>query len=207
MNYRFDQHSTEEMLDLYAVGRLEEPLAEILEQHLLICEPCQVRLDQADSFARGMTRATARLARERELKSAKIPFWQNLRLPGPRWLSAAACVATFCVALMTSSQWPRASVQAPVSVDLVALRGDSMTAPAGRALNLNLDTRGLALKPQAQVELVNDEGQILERSIAHPAANKVTFFLPKGLRRGAYFVRLVGPGSDSALREFALEAK
>jgi anti-sigma factor RsiW len=36
----------EERLELYVLGRLSEPEAEVLEDHLLLCERCQNRADQ-----------------------------------------------------------------------------------------------------------------------------------------------------------------
>jgi hypothetical protein len=43
-------HATDEALEAYAVGRMKRGLT-ILETHLLICELCRERLDEAERIA------------------------------------------------------------------------------------------------------------------------------------------------------------
>jgi hypothetical protein len=52
-------HQTDEQLELYALGRLPEPRQAVIEEHLLICESCRNRLDEAEAFAKAMRQAIA----------------------------------------------------------------------------------------------------------------------------------------------------
>jgi hypothetical protein len=52
-------HPDDEQLELYALGRLNEPEQAVIEEHLLICEACRQRLDQIEAYAKAMRRAIA----------------------------------------------------------------------------------------------------------------------------------------------------
>jgi hypothetical protein len=52
-------HQADDQLELYALGRLTEPEQAALEEHLLICEACRQRLEEAEAFAKAMRRAIA----------------------------------------------------------------------------------------------------------------------------------------------------
>jgi anti-sigma factor RsiW len=54
-----NDHIEDELLEAYALSRLQEPQLEYVEEHLLICEPCRARLVATDAFAAAM-RAAAR---------------------------------------------------------------------------------------------------------------------------------------------------
>lgn len=55
------EHATEDALEEYALGRLRGAAVARLEEHLLICEECQNRLSQIDSFVQGMADADGML--------------------------------------------------------------------------------------------------------------------------------------------------
>jgi len=42
------QHASDESLELYSQGRLQEPQLGQVEEHLLICERCRKRLTEFD---------------------------------------------------------------------------------------------------------------------------------------------------------------
>jgi anti-sigma factor RsiW len=44
------RHAEDDDLDLYVLGKLPETQTRSLEQHLLLCEVCQQRLEQTDAF-------------------------------------------------------------------------------------------------------------------------------------------------------------
>ncbi len=56
-----ERHPREEALESYAMGRLSGPRLARLEEHLLICQRCRRRLDQADSFLKAVQGAAAKL--------------------------------------------------------------------------------------------------------------------------------------------------
>src|ERR1700730_3725317 len=48
------QHSDEEHLESYAMGRLSDSEVETLEEHLLCCEQCRDALDETEAFIASM---------------------------------------------------------------------------------------------------------------------------------------------------------
>jgi anti-sigma factor RsiW len=60
------RHVNDEQLEQYVLGDLpEEQLAE-LEQHLLICGPCQERLARMDAYVASMEAAARRMRQEQK---------------------------------------------------------------------------------------------------------------------------------------------
>lgn len=55
-----NDHVPDEMMELYALGRLPEDLVPSLEEHLLFCVKCQEALQEEDVFSQtvvaGLTR-------------------------------------------------------------------------------------------------------------------------------------------------------
>jgi hypothetical protein len=52
---------SDDLLEMYALGRLPEPAEAPLEEHLLICPACQIRLEQMDDYIRVVQAAAADL--------------------------------------------------------------------------------------------------------------------------------------------------
>ena len=52
-------HPDDEIIERYAMNRLEEPELGEVEEHVLICEPCQDRVAEAEEFATVMRAAAA----------------------------------------------------------------------------------------------------------------------------------------------------
>src|SRR5262245_61394504 len=100
---QFEEHSSEESLEMYALGRLRGPELEQLEEHLLICESCQDRLDTTEKYVKAMQGAARRL-RQEERSKAKVATagalsnW--LGLPSIAWVAAAATVLFGVLATM-----------------------------------------------------------------------------------------------------------
>lgn len=57
-----ESHLPEDVLELYAMGKLSNLDCVPLEEHLLICTPCQTRLMAVDEFVRVIRAATSSLA-------------------------------------------------------------------------------------------------------------------------------------------------
>jgi hypothetical protein len=49
-----NDHVSEQMLELYALGRLAEELVPSLEEHLLVCAKCQEALTEEDVFSQSL---------------------------------------------------------------------------------------------------------------------------------------------------------
>jgi hypothetical protein len=205
MEFHFEQHPQEESFELYALGRLDDANTELFEQHLLICEHCRVQLDAADEYVKAMQSASARLRRESGPSRATGAMWNWLRLPAAGWVTAALAACAF---LAVSIQLPHPSPGPDViSVPLFAERGEAVSAPAHRRLDLELDVRGLDLGPRARAELVNAQGETLETSTVSKLGDKIQLHTTKDLNAGAYFVRLYPPNSRDVAREFGLDLK
>jgi hypothetical protein len=77
-------------------------------------------------------------------------------------------------------------------------------APAGRTLELSLDTQGLPSFPSYPLEVVDESGQQQYESRVTAEQSAVRASLRAGLRRGTYFIRLYSP-SRELLREYGLQ--
>jgi hypothetical protein len=208
MSYKFEQHFDEESLELYAFGRLAEARAELLEEHLLICEECRARLDATEQYIKVMARGSRLLRKEsaNPRLSQHISDW--FRLPAMVWAPVAA--AALCVVLFVSTANLRRGGERllpPVAVSLMANRDVAQVAPAHHPLFLHLDTTGLDLKsPSVQLALVDAAGHQLEEETAAPAPF-LDFKTTRPLKPGVYFVRILKPGSSDPAREFALDVR
>lgn len=54
-------HICDHRLDLYALGRLTDPEAAEIEEHLLLCETCRSHLSRIDRFIAALRYASAAL--------------------------------------------------------------------------------------------------------------------------------------------------
>lgn len=50
----FHDHPSEQIIELYALGRLAEELVPSFEEHLLICLRCQEALREEDAFSQSV---------------------------------------------------------------------------------------------------------------------------------------------------------
>ena len=192
-------HATDELLEQYSLGTLSESQAEPLEEHLLVCEQCQDRLDQTDAFI-AATRAAAR-----KLLNEPKPD------PAPRHRPAISMWAIgFAVALalllLTARPWrflDTASVP-PFAVTLQATRGPAgATAPAGRPLILTIDLSELRPLDSYRLEIVDSRGARVHEATLTPQNGNLTATVPARLAPGPHWVRLYTPSGD-LLREFSL---
>jgi hypothetical protein len=206
MEATFEDHCTDDALELYALGRLEDLPMEALEEHLLICEPCRVRLDETDIFVRAMKGAAARLRVERKAESFAARVAGYFRLPAfPVWVASAACVGVLAVSVGRLRD--RTPADAPIAVSLHAERGASQTVAAHHPLALTLDARGLTLGKSAHVVLVDAAGTALEQADVAPDNDQVHARFPRPLNPGDYFIRICRPGDADPIREFALRVQ
>ena len=51
------EHISEDLLELYSLGRLEEPQLAPVEEHLLVCHECLDRVQRIDEFVAAMKAA------------------------------------------------------------------------------------------------------------------------------------------------------
>ena len=206
MAYNFEHHLDDDSLELYAFGRLGEARAEMLEEHLLICDGCRTRLDVTERYIGAMARGS------RILQNGSAPnrfdqfaeWLASFRVPAPAW--GAAAIAVCGVLFFSTTLRHGTPVLAPVAVSLVAERGIAQTAPANHPLLLHLDTRGLNLSAEVKMTLVDASGGKLDEHTV-PAAKQLDFPIAHPLQPGAYYVRILKPGSAEPAREFAFDVR
>jgi hypothetical protein len=198
-----NDHPSDESLESYALGSLEEPALSELEEHLLLCSRCQDQLKEIDTYHAAMKSAAAGLEDEDESRKrvwTRLSAWLTFRRLG--WTMALAALALGGLALR---QWlSPTALSPPVALVLETSRDSEVRhAPAGRVLELSLDIKGLPAYALYTVETVDALGKVQAQSTAPVSEGRVKTSLSKGLRPGNYFIRLYAP-SRELLREYGL---
>ena len=193
-----DRHISEEHIEAYSMGTLNEEESAPFEEHLLICETCRNQVLETDAYLAAMYGASTRV-RQPAKPAVRFQFFSRL-LP---LLSAAALV----LALAVAGLWlGRVVPVIPANVvNLTSTRGVGIDvkAPPGRALNLNLDLEGLPAAASFRVDIVDRGGTIVWNGTAQSRDSKAIAQVA-GLAAGIYFVRLYTT-SGELVREYGLE--
>src|SRR5690242_9702612 len=112
-------HASDDDLELYSLGRLDEPELGKVEEHLLICAECQARLERQDEFTNAARSALEHL----QVESAAVSV-------GSRWgwrtFTLAGALAVAAAVLVMFALHPRQAQD----VQLIAHRGAPDTAIA-----------------------------------------------------------------------------
>ena len=193
-------HIDEEDIERYSMGAMPEGAIALFEEHLLICESCQLRLAQTDVYVSAMRQASARLRTE-PLKR-ELPW---LRLP--RLVPAVAGMAVVVVAAGLWLSRLDVGEAHPFAVDLAATRGATIEAkaPAGRWLLLRLDLASLPASSGYRAEIVDGSGNCVWQATVPAPGSQAGFKVP-GMPPGVYFVRVYRP-SGELLREYGFEVE
>lgn len=207
-------HYDEDCLESYAMGRLREETAAELEEHLLLCEQCQERLERVDDFIRAFRIASNRTAASPApgpLAASK--HWLSQWLGGTlRPLPVAGVMAMAALALVMVAPrrdgWPATADEAAGRVSLSAMRGAEATArvAAHRRVELDLDAGGLE-RSSYRVELADARGRQLWQASLATASGRIAAAVPNRLPVGNYWIRLYDPDSGQLVREFGLRAQ
>jgi hypothetical protein len=190
----------EEEIERYSMGAMPEGAIAPFEEHLLICESCQLRLAQADIYVSAMRQASARLRAGPDKRGLA---WLRL----PRLVPALAGMAVVVVAAGLWLGRPDMGEARPFAVDLEATRGAAIEAkaPAGRWLLLRLDLANLPASSRYRLEMVDRFGGRIWQATVPAQGSKAGFKVP-GTQPGIYFVRVYGPPGE-LLREFGFEVE
>jgi anti-sigma factor RsiW len=209
----FHVHPTEDLLDEYVFGRLQEPVLATLEDHLSTCSSCQAALAELEDYIRAMKTALGELQQASSTPAAWPPGWA--RLPGGTatiWaIGLMLVLASSAMLSWRMVSWRRQPAPETVTVMLVAFRGgDAATvarAPAGKPLDLVIDTTSLPAAGVYRLQIVNASGKGVWSEAAVASNGKLSARLAKSLGAGVYWVRLYAseaPGEADLLREFGL---
>lgn len=209
MPHSLGLHPAEESLERYAMGFSSDDTVASLEEHLLICEHCQGRLDAAHAYVAIAREATRQLEEARISAPPRNAWLQSIA----RWFSmrpSGALLAACAVLLAVFVGFRPGQAPAPKdwqTVTLEAWRGgeaERSIAEAGYSLSLRLSAQGL---PEADLlaEIVDTAGTVVANATARPASGWVMVRHSAGLPAGGYWVRL--SQGNKPLREYALVVK
>ncbi len=184
------RHLDEEEIEKYSLGGIAKSDLARVEEHLLLCQSCQRRVESSDVIVRSMQQAAARSRQEPE--------------PAPRWLGmprfAFGLAAAFLVlaAILIPRDFIRSSPP-PFAIGLAATRGAGIEAkaPASTPLALQLDVTGLPAAASYKLAMVDGAGKQVWTGTFPGASVKPS-------PAGTYFIRLYSPAGD-LLREYGLE--
>lgn len=190
-------HLSEETMDLYACGRLSGGALDLAEEHLLICDACRERQQEADTFYRTLKKSPS----FQQSRPGTEPRWYRSwsRIPlGWWWAPALAALA-----LVLAVSLPRGANPEPVELQLRAQRGGSGEAAgtAGRPLILRLDLSGVEARGELRAEMVNEDGSLRE-GMAVKRENGLAVARAGAAPPGVYWIRLYT--GNQLLREYAL---
>lgn len=201
-----NSHATEEHLESYAMGRLPAIELEAFEEHLLLCDGCQSRLDETENYIVAMKSALGKAQQEQATIAGRLRSWISNAQPAltPAWAGSFAALAVV-LGLSTQLLFFHKPAQ-PLTLQLEAMKGETDIAVDDRPLALVLDNRGLAESPAYKVEIVNRTGKRVWEGAATPGGANLQAFVKKPLGAGQYFVRVYGEGPEP-LREFGLRIR
>ena len=204
-------HVPEEQIEQYAMGKLSLNCCDALEEHLLICESCQLSLEEIDTYLTHVKVASARMLVAQERPSR----WDTIRGGVFQWMSkplpafaGLACVAVGVVFVLTL---PRPAMQVPQKVTLESSRGGQLELPlvqAGRAIQFSLDATGLPESPSYLVNIVDESGKLVYETTAIRSQDQqnVVVRADSGLPVGKFLVRILD-SKLQPLREYAVSIK
>jgi hypothetical protein len=194
-------HIDEEEIERYSMGAMPEGAIAPFEEHLLICESCQIRLTQTDVYVSAMREASASL-RTGPLQRG-FPW---LRFPRLVPALAGMVVMMMVAAGLWIGRLDMGEAH-PFAVDLAATRGAPIEAkaPAGRWLLLRLDLADLPALPGYRLEMVDSSGSRVWQATVPAQGSKADFKVP-GTQPGIYFVRVYRPPGE-LLREYGFEVE
>jgi anti-sigma factor RsiW len=209
MQIESDSHFAEELLEKYAVGQLADGQDALIEEHLLICLECQVRLTDIDDYARDMKVAMAELKTGAAPWRRRLPEWIFGRsgrglfsIPVPVWVTGLTILA---VALLIP-HWQVSAV--PSEISLSASRGAHTGlmahASAHGKIRLKIDAASVPPSSSYQLQVVDASGREIWRTNLSPQNDEILAPIPMELPAGRYWVRLSTASDLKLLQEYGL---
>jgi len=194
-------HPEEEVLERFAMDRLNGAELDRLEDHLLLCGHCQERLDEVTEYVAVMRKAAENVAAEVP-EEAVWRRWLRLEwLPLPAPALAGAFV--ILIAVLAWQPWRATAPGEWRTVELATLRGGpaGSMGTEGFALQLRLDISGLDTTGTV-AQIVSASGKTIAEMPAPLIEGKAELRYAPGLEAGQYWVRLKKAGET--LREYSL---
>ena len=206
METESDPHFGDELLETYSIGHLPEEEVPALEEHLLMCSDCQVRLSSIDQYVQVAKAAAAELERKKTAPKRDFAeflvgrFWP---IPKPVW---ALGLATASLAVLLSVVPLQQGHQ--TELILTASRGRETLPPHASSHDnvvLKIDTTAIPAARAYQLQLVNATGGEVWKSTVTPPGNHQIVAKALKLARGNYWVRIYSATElDTPLAEYPL---
>jgi hypothetical protein len=194
-------HWTEEQLEQYALGRLAGADLISLEEHLLLCDACQVRLDEIGAFAIGMREALS-LQPEVAPAATSKDWFAWLRRPVFAMAIAGAAALIAIVAVVSTG---RMKVAPTATLQLTAIRGEMPATSPAHEYDLTLaDAPGVG--GPFRVEVVSGSGESVWKGPADSESKGAEVRIDEALKQGDYFVRLYA-ASGQMLHEYGFRIR
>jgi hypothetical protein len=196
-------HPEEDHLERYVMRKCSEDETEAIEDHLLVCEPCQKRLRCAEDWVKLMKTAVP-LGPGR----SPLPRWRQMFgsvFARPQPMALAGCVA-FAALLCTAPFLLREPAGVDQVVTLSTTRGaaDQAFATASAANHLILEPDLAGLTGPLELQVVDSAGAVLFAQALESANARVS--LDRKLKPGVYWVRINSAETDHAnVRESGLK--
>jgi hypothetical protein len=189
-------HGTDDQIERYVIGKLAEAETARLEEHLLICESCRDRAEEAENFAVSMREALKQEALAGKSMADRVGWMSWPRRPV---FQMALAFVLICAALAIF--YGRGSGLPPVAtLQLTATRGEMPSVKPARQLDLLLAGAPADGGP-FRMELVNAQGHTLWGGLADSEGDAVLVKIPVRLQGGDYFARLYSE-SGPMVREY-----
>ena len=173
-------HGTDEEFEMYVLGRLAQDQATSLEEHLLVCEPCRLQLDETAQFC-----AVIREGLAKPEPTVPRAWFSWLRMPS--LTLAASATALVLVAALAGWFTTRAGVPlVPLAaIQLSAMRGEMPVIARARETEVKLvDAEAFT----GTVELVDANGGPVWKGKLSAGG---VLRLRQTLGPGDYFIRLL----------------
>jgi hypothetical protein len=194
-------HPGDNLLEAYLMGTLQGDSIAELEEHLLSCHGCRLRMEERESFLL-MFREAAGTMEMRPVRAAHQP--RNYR--SLAWgLAMSAAVVIGLVAV----RHPSVSPAAPPAIVLHPFRGPQapMHIQSGINFLLILDAPPASSTRSYQVQFVDGGGHSFRTAQVEARADRLTLACDR-LARGVYWVRVYGSSVETApLMEYRLQVE
>ncbi len=191
-------HESDDQLELYALDRLADDAVERVEEHLIACDSCRVRLEDVGVFAHTMRQTLRTLP---VLKTPRRAGWfagWQLRFAFTGAVAFALVLAFFATRNAKTTLPPLASIT------LTAMRGATAVVPPARQFDLQLaDAASGKLR---NVEVVDSAGKAVWSGTSDGSGTTAHVRITRELPSGTYFVRLSGAGGE-LLHEYGFEVR
>jgi hypothetical protein len=194
-------HPGDNLLEAYVMGRLRRESVPELEEHLLTCHGCRLRIEELESFL--LTFREAADGMEMRPVRAGNKTWNHRSLAWGLAMSAAVMVA------VVTTRHSGVSPAPPPALVLHPFRGTETPThiQSGTNFRLVLDAPLASSTHSYQVQFVDGGGHPFRTAKVEAQGDRLTLECDR-LTRGRYWVRVYGNSMDTApLMEYRLQVE